>query len=52
LTASYLGVEHRSLVPITRFAEPTKLDDGASGNAWFALDPSQPVTFLAGPWTS
>ena len=29
----YLGVEHRCLVPLTRFAEPTKLEDGASGNA-------------------
>ncbi len=29
----YLGVEHRCLVPLTRFAEPCKLDDGSSGNA-------------------
>lgn len=31
----YLGVEHRCLVPLNRFAEPTRLDDGTSGNAWF-----------------
>lgn len=48
----YLGVEHRCLVPMTRFAEPTKLEDGSSGNAWFALDPSQPVTCFAGLWTT
>lgn len=48
----YLGVEHRCLVPITRFAEPTKLDDGSSGNAWFALGKDEPLTFFAGLWTS
>ncbi len=36
----YLGVEYRCLVPFDSFAEPTKLADGTSGNAWFALDPS------------
>lgn len=29
----------------------TKLDDGRSGNAWFALDDSAPVAFFAGLWT-
>lgn len=48
----YLGTEHRCLVPLTRFAEPTKLDDGASGNAWFALDDTEPMTFFAGLWTN
>ena len=44
----YLGVEHRCLVPVNRFAEPTRLEDGSSGNAWFALDESEPVTCFAG----
>jgi putative SOS response-associated peptidase YedK len=48
----YLGVEHRCLVPVNRFAEPTKLEDGTSGNAWFALDESQPLMFFAGLRTS
>jgi putative SOS response-associated peptidase YedK len=47
----YLDGNHRCLVPFTRFAEPTKLMDGASGNAWFALDQTQPVAFFAGLWT-
>ena len=47
----YLGVEHRCLVPLTRFAEPCKLDDGSSGNAWFALSEDEPLTFFAGLWT-
>jgi putative SOS response-associated peptidase YedK len=46
----YLGVQHRCLVPLTRFAEPTKLDDGTSGNAWFALNKDEPLTFFAGLW--
>lgn len=48
----YLGVEHRCLVPFNVFAEPTKLDDGTSGEAWFALDETMPVGFFAGLWTS
>jgi len=48
----YLEVQNRCLVPITRFAEPTKLGDGSSGNAWFALDYDEPLTFFAGLWTS
>jgi len=47
----YLGVEHRCLVPLTWFAEPCKLDDGASGNAWFALSKDEPLTFFAGLYT-
>ena len=47
----YLGPEHRCLVPLTRFAEPTKLEDGSSGNAWFALNKDEPLTFFAGLWT-
>ncbi|MDP1731124.1 MAG: SOS response-associated peptidase family protein [Devosia sp.] len=48
----YLGVEHRCLVAFNRFAEPTKLADGTTGNAWFALDESEPVMFFAGLRTS
>ena len=48
----YLGVEHRCLVPLTRFAEPTKLEDGTSGNAWFAGDETEPLMFFAGLWTT
>lgn len=48
----YLGVEHRCLVPLNRFAEPTKLDDGSSGNAWFALDENEPLMFFAGVRTA
>ena len=48
----YLEVQNRCLVPVTRFAEPTKLEEGSSGNAWFALDESEPVTYFAGLWTA
>lgn len=48
----YLGPEHRCLVPSNRFAEPTKLEDGSTGNAWFALDESEPLSFFAGLRTS
>lgn len=48
----YLGVEHRCLVPLNHFSEPTKLPDGTSGNAWFALNDDSPVTFFAGLRTS
>jgi putative SOS response-associated peptidase YedK len=47
----YLGVENRCLVPFTSFSEPTKLSDGKSGNAWFALNDEQPLLFFAGLWT-
>lgn len=45
----YLG--NRCLVPFTPLSEPTKLNDGASGNAWFAFDESEPMSFFAGLWT-
>jgi putative SOS response-associated peptidase YedK len=48
----YQGVEHRCLVPVTSFAEPTKLHDGQSGNAWFGLEPGDPLFFFAGMRTS
>jgi putative SOS response-associated peptidase YedK len=44
----YLGVEHRCLVPFNRFAEPMKLADGSSGNAWFAFAEEAPLSFFAG----
>lgn len=47
----YLGIENRCLAPFTRFSEPTKLPDGQSGNAWFALDESEPLLCFAGFWT-
>lgn len=47
----YLGPQNRCLVPVTTFAEPTKLDDGKSGNAWFSLDDRDPLFFFAGFWT-
>ena len=48
----YLGVEHRCLVPFDSFAEPTKLEDSKSGNAWFALSKDMPLAFFAGLRTS
>lgn len=47
----YLGIGHRCLVPLNRFAEPCKLADGSSGNAWFALGRDEPLTFFAGLYT-
>jgi len=49
----WLGVEHRCVVPMTRFAEPdpaSKVEGGRTPNAWFALDDSQPLAFFAGIW--
>lgn len=49
----WLGVEHRCVVPLTRFAEPdpaSKVDGGRTPNAWFAGDESQPLMFFAGLW--
>ena len=47
----YLGPEHRCLVPWNRFSEPTKLEDGKTGWAWFAHSDDAPVSFFAGLWT-
>jgi putative SOS response-associated peptidase YedK len=49
----WLGVENRCLVPFTRFAEPNplaKTEGGRTPNAWFAIDQSEPLAFLAGIW--
>jgi putative SOS response-associated peptidase YedK len=49
--SDYLDVANRCLVPVTVFAEPTTLDDGSSGNAWFSLEHGDPLFFFAGLWT-
>lgn len=41
----WLGPPNRCLVPFTSFAEPIK-----NGNAWFALDETEPLAFFAGIW--
>lgn len=49
----WLGVEHRCVVPVTRFAEPdpkSKQDGARTPNAWFARDESEPLMFFAGIW--
>ena len=49
----WLGVEHRCLVPVTRFAEPdpaSKVEGGRTPNAWLARDADQPLMCLAGIW--
>ena len=52
----YLGVEHRCVVPVNLFAEPSPKADkdpetGIQRNYWFALDESLPLFFFAGLWT-
>lgn len=47
----YLGPGNRCIVPFNMFTEPTKLDDGKSGNAWFATREDAPTAFYAGLWT-
>lgn len=50
---TWLGVEHRCLVPLTSFAEPdpaSKVEGQPTPNAWFAVDESQPLAFFAGIW--
>lgn len=46
----WLGPEHRCLVPVTAFAEPTRGPDGKSENVWFALTADRPLFFFAGMW--
>ena len=49
----WLGVEHRCVVPFTRFAEPdpaSKPEGGRTPNAWFAIDESEPIAYFAGIW--
>ncbi|RWB08071.1 MAG: SOS response-associated peptidase [Mesorhizobium sp.] len=53
----YVGVEHRCVVPVTSFAEPSPTpndkdpDTGIQRNYWFARDESRPLFFFAGFWT-
>ena len=47
----WLGIEHRCVVPVTRFAEPdpaSKVEGGRTPNAWFARNADQPLMFFAG----
>jgi putative SOS response-associated peptidase YedK len=47
----WFGVENRCVVPMTSFAEPdpaSKVEGGATPNAWFARDESKPLMFFAG----
>lgn len=49
----WLGVEHRCVVPVTRFAEPdpaSKVEGGRTPNAWFARNADQPLMAFAGIW--
>ncbi|BCG94188.1 SOS response-associated peptidase [Mesorhizobium sp. 131-2-1] len=53
----YLGVEHRCVVPVTSFAEPSPEandkdpETGVQRNYWFALNGDRPLFFFAGLWT-
>ncbi|CDX55826.1 conserved hypothetical protein [Mesorhizobium plurifarium] len=52
----YLGVEHRCVVPVTSFAEPSPVDvkdpeTGIKKNYWFALNEDRLLFFFAGLWT-
>jgi putative SOS response-associated peptidase YedK len=48
----WLGPEQRCLVPFTAFSEPPPGAKGPDTWTWFALDPSMPLAFFAGIWTS
>jgi len=54
----YVGVEHRCLVPVTSFAEPSPTPgdkDAGTGiekNYWFAINEDRPLFFFAGLWTA
>ncbi|KQZ95866.1 hypothetical protein ASD64_18325 [Mesorhizobium sp. Root157] len=53
----YVGVEHRCVVPVTSFAEPSPTpsdkdpETGIQRNFWFALSKERPLFFFAGLWT-
>lgn len=53
----YVSVEHRCVVPVTSFAEPSpKANDkdpetGIQRNYWFARSEDRPLFFFAGLWT-
>jgi putative SOS response-associated peptidase YedK len=44
----WLGVESRSVVPLTSFNEFNKAE---GGDIWFAFEESRPLAFFAGIWT-
>ncbi len=48
----WLGVESRCVVPFTSFSEPEPRPGGSRPPIWFALDPTRPLAFFAGIWTS
>ncbi|TGS19047.1 SOS response-associated peptidase [Mesorhizobium sp. M2E.F.Ca.ET.209.01.1.1] len=53
----YLGIEHRCVVPVTSFAEPSPVDvkdpeTGIKKSYWFALNEDRPLFFFAGLWTA
>ncbi|TGQ29034.1 SOS response-associated peptidase [Mesorhizobium sp. M00.F.Ca.ET.216.01.1.1] len=52
----YVGIEHRCIVPVTSFAEPSPTpvidpETGIKRNYWFALNEDRPLFFFAGLWT-
>ncbi|TIU42608.1 MAG: SOS response-associated peptidase, partial [Mesorhizobium sp.] len=53
----FVGVEHRCVVPVTSFAEPSPTagdkdpETGIQRNYWFALSEDRPLFFFAGLWT-
>lgn len=52
----YVGIEHRCVVPVTSFAEPSPTPEkdpetGVQRNYWFALNEDRPLFFFAGLWT-
>lgn len=54
----YVGIEHRCVVPVTSFAEPTPIpgdkdpETGIQRNYWFARGEDRPLFFFAGLWTA
>jgi putative SOS response-associated peptidase YedK len=53
----YVGIEHRCVVPVTSFAEPSPTPNdkdpetgGIQRNFWFALNEERPLFFFAGLW--
>lgn len=49
----WFGEEHRCIVPVTAFAEPdpaSKVEGGATPNAWFSAAADRPLMFFAGIW--
>ncbi|WP_085790624.1 SOS response-associated peptidase family protein [Roseivivax jejudonensis] len=52
----WLRPQHRCLVPLTAFSEPSRNAEGRYEPVWFALDETRPIAFFAGifvpGWTS